>query len=48
MLSVMVSANCIGGDAAVAQQYYARLPAGSADREQMKTRCERYQVTLKD
>ncbi|HEY5949927.1 MAG TPA: hypothetical protein VIV40_30745 [Kofleriaceae bacterium] len=47
MLRIMVSANCIGGDSAVAQQYYERLPKG-ADREQMKTRCDRYQVTLKD
>jgi hypothetical protein len=47
MLRVMVSANCIGGDAAVAQQHYERLPKG-IDREQMKTRCDRYQVTLKD
>ena len=47
MLRVMVSANCIGGDAAVAQQYFEKLPKG-VDREQMKTRCDRYQVTLKD
>lgn len=47
MLRIMVSANCIGGDAGVAQQYYEKLPKG-IDREQMKTRCDRYQVTLKD
>jgi translation elongation factor EF-4 len=47
MLRIMVSANCIGGDATVAQQYYEKLPAG-VDRQQMKTRCDRYQVTLKD
>jgi hypothetical protein len=47
MLRVMVSANCIAGDAAVAQTHYTKLPQG-IDREQMKTRCERYQVTLKD
>lgn len=48
MLRVMVSANCIGGDASVAQQYYLKLPAGSVDRQQMKTRCDKYQVTLND
>jgi hypothetical protein len=47
MLRVMVSANCIAGDAAVAQSHYLKLPEG-IDREQMKTRCERYQVSLKD
>jgi hypothetical protein len=46
MLRVMVSANCIAGDSAVAQQHYERLP--KPDRDQMKTRCERYQVTLRD
>jgi hypothetical protein len=48
MLRIMVSANCIGGDAALAQQHYERLPKGGADREQMRLRCDRYQVTLKD
>ncbi len=48
MLRIMVSANCIGGDAAVAQQYYEKLPPKSVDRDQMKSRCDRYQVTLKD
>jgi hypothetical protein len=47
MLRIMVSANCIGGDASLAQQYYSKLPPG-VDREQMKLRCDRYQVTLKD
>ena len=47
MLRIMVSANCIGGDAAIAQQYYEKLPKGT-DREQMKARCDRYQVVLKD
>lgn len=47
MLRIMVSSNCIGGDASVAQQYYSQLPKG-IDREQMKTRCDRYQVVLKD
>jgi hypothetical protein len=46
MLRIMVSANCIGGDSAVAQQYYDRLP--KFDREQMKARCDRYGVTFKD
>jgi len=48
MLRVMISANCIGGDAAVAQAHYDKLPPKSVDREQMRTRCDRYQVTLKD
>jgi hypothetical protein len=48
MLRVMVSSNCIGGDAAIAQQYYEKLPPKSVDREQMKTRCDKYQVMLKD
>jgi hypothetical protein len=47
MLRIMVSANCIAGDASLAQSHYLKLPAGT-DREQMKARCERYQVTLKD
>jgi hypothetical protein len=47
MLRIMVSANCIGGDAALAQKYYEQLPKG-VDRDQMKLRCDRYQVTLKD
>lgn len=46
MLRIMVSANCIGGDASIAQQHYERLP--KYDREQMKTRCDKYQVALKD
>jgi cell division protein FtsN len=49
MLRIMVSANCISGDAAVAQSHYDRLPKPPAvDREQMKARCDRYQVTLRD
>jgi len=47
MLRIMISANCIGGDASLAQQYYDKLPKG-VDREQMKLRCDRYQVVLKD
>jgi tetratricopeptide (TPR) repeat protein len=46
MLRIMVSANCIQGDSAVAQQYYEKLP--KLDRDQMKTRCDRYGVTFKD
>jgi len=42
MLRIIVSANCIGGDTGVAQQYYEKLPA--FDQGQMKTRCERYGV----
>ncbi len=46
MLRVMVSANCIQGDSAVAQQHYEKLP--QFDREQMKQRCDRYGVVFKD
>lgn len=46
MLRIMVSANCIAGDASIAQQHYVKLP--QADRDQMKVRCDRYQVTLED
>ena len=46
MLRIMVSANCIGGDSAIAQQHYERLP--KFDREQMRTRCDRYGVTFKE
>lgn len=46
MLRVMVSANCIAGDNAVAQTYYEKLP--KFDREQMKARCDRYGVVFKD
>lgn len=46
MLRVMVSSNCIGGDSAIAQQYYERLP--KFDRDQMKARCDRYGVVFKD
>jgi hypothetical protein len=46
MLRIMVSANCIGGDSAIAQQHYEKLPP--FDREQMKQRCDRYGVTFKD
>lgn len=46
MLRVMVSANCIGGDSAIAQTYYERLP--KFDRDQLKQRCDRYGVVFKD
>lgn len=46
MLRVMVSANCIAGDSAIAQEHYVKLP--EFDRGQMKTRCDRYGVTLTD
>jgi hypothetical protein len=46
MLRVMVSSNCIGGDSAIAQQYYDRLP--KFDRDQMQQRCDRYGVVFKE
>jgi len=46
MIRIVVSSECIAGDAAEAQKYFAQLPAG--DRAQMRTRCDRYGVTLKD
>lgn len=46
MLRIVVSSECIAGDAAEAQKYFAQLPA--ADRAQMRTRCDRYGVTFKD
>lgn len=46
MLRIMVSANCIQGDSAIAQQHYEKLP--QFDREQMKQRCDRYGVVFKD
>ena len=46
MLRVMVSANCIQGDSAVAQANYEKLP--KFDREQMKARCDRYGVVFKE
>jgi len=46
MMRIMVSSNCIQGDSAIAQQYYEKLPA--LDREQMRTRCDRYGVTFKE
>jgi hypothetical protein len=46
MIRIVVSAECIAGDAAEAQKYFAQLPV--EDRAQMRTRCDRYGVTLKD
>jgi len=46
MLRIVVSAECIAGDSAEAQKYFTQLP--EADRAQMRTRCDRYGVTLKD
>ena len=46
MIRIIVSSECIAGDAAEAQKYFAKLPV--EDRAQMRTRCDRYGVTLKD
>jgi hypothetical protein len=46
MLRIMVSSECIAGDAGEAQKYFTQLP--EADRAQMRTRCDRYGVTFKD
>lgn len=46
MLRVMVSASCIEGSSIEAQKYYLLLPP--PDREQMKTRCDRYGVTFNE
>jgi hypothetical protein len=46
MLRIIVSSECIAGDSAEAQKYFAQLPV--EDRAQMRTRCDRYGVTLKD
>jgi hypothetical protein len=46
MLRIIVSANCIQGDSTIAQQHYERLP--KFDRDQMRTRCDRYGVTFKE
>jgi hypothetical protein len=44
MLRIVVSSNCIAGDSALAQEHFQRLP--KFDRDQMRTRCDRYGVTL--
>ena len=46
MMRIMVSSSCVDGDQAVAQKWFEQLP--KLDREQMKVRCDKYQVTLKD
>ena len=46
MLRIIVSSECIAGDSAEAQKYFTQLPV--EDRAQMRTRCDRYGVTLKD
>jgi hypothetical protein len=44
MLRVVVSSACIDGDAATAQNHFARLPP--ADQAQMRTRCARYGISF--
>jgi hypothetical protein len=46
MLRVMVSASCIDGNSVEAQKHYLLLPG--PDREQMKTRCDRYGVAFNE
>jgi len=46
MMRIMVSASCIDGDSVMAQQWFEKMPKG--DREQMKTRCDRYGVSFKE
>lgn len=46
MMRIMVSASCIDGDSVTAQQWYEKLPTG--DRDQMKTRCDRYGISFKE
>jgi hypothetical protein len=46
MMRILVSSSCVDGDQAVAQKWFEQLP--KADREQMKVRCAKYQVTFKD
>jgi hypothetical protein len=46
MLRIMVSASCILGDSVVAQRHYEQLP--KFDRDQMRTRCDRYGVSFKE
>ena len=46
MLRIMVSASCIDGNSVEAQKHYLALPP--MDREQMKTRCDRYGVTFNE
>lgn len=46
MLRIMVSSACIEGDQPEAQKHFNLLP--ERDREQMKTRCMKYQVQFTD
>jgi hypothetical protein len=46
MMRIMVSASCIDGDVAIAQKWFEALP--KPDREQMKTRCDKYGVSFKE
>ena len=46
MLRIMVSSACADGDQAEAQKHFNLLP--ERDREQMKTRCMRNQITFTD
>jgi hypothetical protein len=46
MMRIMVSSSCVDGDQPVAQKWFEQLP--KPDREQMKVRCAKYQVTFKD
>ena len=47
MLRVVVSSACITADPVEAQRWYEKL-TDKRDRDQMRTRCERYQVSLTD
>ena len=46
MLRIMVSSSCIDGNSVEAQKWYLKLPG--PDREQMKTRCDRYGITFNE
>ena len=46
MMRIMVSASCIDGDVAIAQKWFEALP--KPDRDQMKTRCDKYGVSFKE
>ena len=48
MLRILISSACIEGDATAAQQGYVTLQGAPADRAQMKTRCTRYGIELRD
>lgn len=46
MMRIVVSAACIEGEVPLAQQWFDKLP--KPDRDQMKTRCERYGVSFRE